>query len=36
MEILAESGRELFAAGEKMVLRLFGNGFGVAKCRCSG
>lgn len=30
MEILAESGRQLFAAGEKMVPRLFGNGFGGA------
>ena len=27
MEILAESGRRLMAAGEKMVPRVFGNGF---------
>jgi len=27
MEILAESGRQLIAAGEKIMPRLFGNGF---------
>ena len=30
MEILAESGRQLAAAGEKMVPRFFGNGSGGA------
>jgi hypothetical protein len=30
MEILAENGRRLMTAGEKMVPRLFGNGLGGA------